>query len=103
MMDFSLMIVLTMYILTYSNPLLSEKMKKVFWSFPEKPEELDDMSDGSDEDSKERAQKVVDNYQRLEPEVAKQAEWLMDPTPLTKEKVYTQESSNFPEVSLSKE
>lgn len=80
--DFAIMVVLSMYIQAYCNPILSSCMRKVFWQFPQR----------------DRA----DQWARLDEDMQKHVDWLYNPVPLTNENEYEQETSNYPRVELEK-
>lgn len=62
--DFLNLYLVSMYILTYRNPLLLKTMRKVFWQFP------------SSDDSTEK-------WDRLDPQVRKQVIWQQSPVELS--------------------
>lgn len=61
--DFIIMLLISMYVYNFRNPLFFKEMEKVFWAFP------------NEFDSSEK-------WQRLKPDVMKQHKWLMKPYPL---------------------
>lgn len=60
--DFVNIFIMTMYIFEFRNPILSKRLKKVFWQFPT----TDD----------------AEQWARLDKDVQKQVEWLNNPKPL---------------------
>lgn len=63
-LDFLNVFLMTQYIFIFRNPILAKALKKVFWQFPSK------------DDKKQ--------WERLDPLVQKQVDWLFNPKPLYK-------------------
>ena len=84
MIDFVNMFIVTMYILTFRNPILQKTMVKVFWQFPT-PANLE-------------------QWKRLAPQVQEYVRWLHNPDDqrLTNQPVYQKETSNFPDTTLTR-
>jgi len=82
LIDFVNLYCISMYILTFRNPILRKSMKKVFWQFPTSQD--------------------MDKWSRLTQPVQKQVEWLFNPTKLTNEAKYDKTTSNFKDTTLQK-
>jgi len=81
LLDFVNLFCVSMYILTFRNPILVKRMTKVFWQFP------------SPEDIKQ--------WKRLNREVQKQVKWLFSAKKLTDEDKYAKAGSNYPDTTLN--
>jgi hypothetical protein len=78
-LDFFNLVLVTMYIVNYRNPLLFRSVKKIFWTYP------------NEYDSAEK-------WKRLEPNVLKQHRWLQKPYPLQHnkfKKIYDENQVKF--------
>jgi hypothetical protein len=82
MIDTVNLFIVSMYILTFRNPVLVKRMTKVFWQFP----------------SPENAEQ----WKRLDPRVQTQVKWLFDPKKLSNQDVYSKESSNYTHTTLNR-
>jgi hypothetical protein len=62
--DFINIFIMTMYVFEFRNPILSKKLKKVFWQFPTNDD--------------------TEQWARLDKDVRRQVDWLNNPKPLYK-------------------